>query len=167
MKLKINPNYDRSVVYMKFKKTIVTLGVAVLLLGSTVAFSEPGSETDPVVSLSYLNVKLEEIRDYIDEKISDVPDQNAPGDSLVVVELQNGQILEGEAGTEIIKRSGEAVAIASSLGGLSDVTSGLDIADGGNVPSNHLLIVPRGDGRGIFVTKDKTFVMVRGEYNIK
>ncbi|MGM0396667.1 MAG: hypothetical protein ACQEP4_06390 [Bacillota bacterium] len=152
---------------MKFKKTMVTLGVAGLLLGSTVVFSEPGSESDPIVSLSYLNIKLEEIKDYIDEKISDRPEESQPGDSLVVVELQSGQILHGEAGTEIIKRSGEAVAIASSLGGLSDVTSGADIADGGKVPDNHLLIVPRSDGRGIFVTKDKTFVMVRGEYNIK
>jgi len=152
---------------MKFKKTIVTLGVAGLLLGSTAVFSEPGSESDPVVSLSYLNIKLDEIRDYIDEKLDDRTEAPSSGDALVVVELQSGQVLEGGAGTEIIKRSGEAVAIASSLGGLSDVTAGADIADGGNVPTNHMLIVPRGDGRGIFVTKDKTFVMVRGEYNIR
>lgn len=152
---------------MKFKKTIVTLGIAGLLLGSTVVFSEPGSESDPVVSLSYLNNKLNEIRDYIDEKVRERPKENQDGDSLQVVELQNGQILEGEAGTEIIKRSGKAIVIATELGGLSDVTSGVDIADGGVVPDNHLLIVPRSDGRGIFVTKDKTFIMVRGAYNIK
>lgn len=152
---------------MKFKKTIVTLGVAGLILGSTVAFSEPGSESDPIVSLSYLNIKLDEIRDYIDEKEEETPEENQDGDNLVVVELQNGQILEGSAGTEIIKRSGKAIAIATELGGLSDVTSGVDIVDGGVVPDNHLLIIPRSDGRGIFVTKDKTFVMVRGAYNIK
>jgi hypothetical protein len=164
--MKTNPNYVRSV-HMKFKKTIVTLGVAGLLLVSTAVFSEPGSESDPIVSLSYLNIKLEEIRDYIDEKLDERTEAPSSGDALVVVELQSGQVLEGGAGTEIIKRSGEAVAIASSLGGLSDVTAGADIADGGNVPTNHMLIVPRGDGRGIFVTKDKTFVMVRGEYNIR
>ena len=152
---------------MKFKKTILTLGIAGLLLGSTVAFTEPGSESDPVVSLSYLNVKLEEIRGYIDDRIRERPTGGQSSDALVVVELQSGQILEGEAGTEIIKRSGKATAIASSLGGLSDVTKGVDIADGGAVPDNHLLIVPRSDGRGIFVTQDRTFVMVRGAYNIK
>ena len=96
---------------MKFKKTIVTLGVAGLLLGSTAVFSEPGSESDPVVSLSYLNLKLEEIRDYIDERLDDEAGAPSSGDALVVVELQSGQVLEGEAGTEIIKRSGEPPAL--------------------------------------------------------
>ncbi|MDY0236059.1 MAG: hypothetical protein RBR71_08525 [Gudongella sp.] len=154
---------------MKLKKTIVALGLAGVLLTSGIVFSEPGSESDPVISLSYLNIKIDELKSYIDEKIKNISFQtpSSSGNDLVVVELQNGQSIIGKSGTEFIKRSGNALAITSPSGGLSDVTSGVDIGDGKSVPDNHLLIIPRDDGRGMFITKDKTFIMVRGDYNIQ
>lgn len=154
---------------MKLKKNVIALGLAGVLLTSGIVFSEPGSESDPVISLSYLNIKIDELKEYIDEKTKSLSPQtpSSNGDSLVVVELQNGQTIIGESGTEFIKRSGNALAIASTQGGLSDVTAGVDIKDGKLVPDNHLLIIPRDDGRGIYVTKDKTFIMVRGAYNIR
>ena len=76
-------------------------------------------------------------------------------------------MLIGDAGSEIILRSGSATAITSPSGGLSDVTAGTDITEGKPIPANHLLIIPRSDGRGIFVTKNSTFVMVRGGYTIR
>ena len=39
-------------------------------------------------------------------------------------------------------------------------------ADGGELPINHLLIVPRADGRGISVSSEKAYLMVRGDYEI-
>ncbi|MDX9917425.1 MAG: hypothetical protein RBT15_05340 [Gudongella sp.] len=155
---------------MKLKRTIAVIGIAGILLTSGLVYSEPGNESDPVVALSYLEEKLDEIKDYIDRKIKDntaAPEQVTQSSSLVVVELWNGQMLIGEAGSEIILRSGSATAITSAMGGLSDVTAGVDIAEGQQIPENHLLIIPRSDDRGIFVTKDSTFVMVRGEYTIR
>ena len=61
--------------------------------------------------------------------------------------LKEGQTLMAEKGTELILRMGTANVIASQKGGLSDVTGGVDLADGGHLPSNHLLSVPLGDGR--------------------
>ncbi len=154
---------------MKLKKSILALILIGLLLTSGIVFSEPGSESDPVISLSYLNIKLDELKGYIDEKTKNIgsKDPNSSGEGLLVVELQNGQRIIGKSGTEFIKRSGNATAIVSPNGGLSDVTAGVDIGEGKQIPDNHLLIIPRDDGRGMYVTKDKTFILVRGAYNIQ
>lgn len=155
---------------MKFKKTTAALGVALALAATGMAYSEPGTESDPLISLSYLEERLDELKDYVDSKTgsSGTQSPSSPLDnSLVVVELFNGQMLIGDAGSEIILRSGSATAITSASGGLSDVTAGTDIAEGKPIPANHLLIIPRSDGRGIFVTKNSTFVMVRGGYTIR
>ncbi len=104
----------------------------------------PGSYEDPLVSQSYLE-------QYV---------------ALMVVELAAGQAMEGFGGTEIIVRSGQARAVGSSNGGVCDVTAGKDLANGERVSLNHLLIVPRTDGRGIRA-EGKVWVMVRGPYTIK
>ncbi len=155
---------------MKFKRTTAALGIALALAATGMAYSEPGTESDPLISLSYLEEKLDELKDYIDSKVASNGEQipaNPSDNSLVVVELFNGQMLIGDAGSEIILRSGSATAITSPSGGLSDVTAGTDITEGKPIPANHLLIIPRSDGRGIFVTKNSTFVMVRGGYTIR
>ena len=155
---------------MKFKRTTAALGIALALAATGMAYSEPGTESDPLISLSYLEEKLDELKDYIDSKVASNGEQipsNPSDNSLVVVELFNGQMLIGDAGSEFILRSGSATAITSPSGGLSDVTAGTDITEGKPIPANHLLIIPRSDGRGIFVTKNSTFVMVRGGYTIR
>lgn len=88
------------------------------------------------------------------------------GDNIYqVVDINPGEKLIGKQGTEIILRSGEGTAIIANLGGLQDVTQGVDITDG-FVPKYHLLLVPRDDGRGVLVTKKATF-MVRGGYTVE
>ena len=76
-----------------------------------------------------------------------------------------GSTLIAYGGTEIILRSGRAVAIADS-DGLVDVTAGVDIRNGTSIPTNHLLLVPRTDGRGMyFVTEG--WLMIKGSYEIR
>jgi hypothetical protein len=72
----------------------------------------------------------------------------------------------GKSGTEIILRSGEATAIDNGANGVSDITAGKDLMTGQSVGQNHLLLVPKDDGRGIQATTD-LFVMVRGAYSIQ
>lgn len=152
---------------MKIKKSIVAIGAAVLLLGSTIAFSEPGSDNDPLISLSYLNNSIEQIKVYIDSKIGNINNNGTnSSNDLEIVEINKGQFLIGYSGTEIILRSGKGKAVVSDLGGLSDVTAGNDIGKDMNIPSNHLLIIPRSDGRGVYATSDAIF-MVRGIYDIR
>jgi len=101
--------------------------------------AEPGSPEDPLISKSYFERYVR----------------------LDVVELPAGARLVAEAGTELILRSGRATAIGSQLGGLSDVTGGKDLQTGQTIPQNHLLIVPRSDGRGVLATTP-CIIMVRG-----
>ncbi len=104
----------------------------------------PGSEGDPLVTKAYVDKKL----------------------SMKVVELLPGEVLLGFSGTRIILRSGKATVIDSELGGLCDVTQGIDARKGDIVLANHLLLVPRDDGRGIKAATD-VIVMVQGDFAIE
>lgn len=119
---------------------------------SAVAFAAtPGSGENPYVSKSYLDSVL-------------VPYINKTA-SFTVANLSTGQTLVGDAGCEIILRMGTATVVATSKGGLCDTTIGGDWPDGSPVPSNHNLIVPVSDGRGIKADSD-VILLVKGTYSL-
>lgn len=134
-------------------------------LGDITSFARAGSETDPLITLSYLEQRISEVKKYVDDKIGSLNNSNS--NTLEVIELKNGQKIIGREGTEFILRSGKAAAKVSDLGGISDVTDGVDLKEGENIPRNHQLIIPRDDGRGLVIMQDSTFVLVRGEYIIE
>lgn len=155
----------------KSKKMVIGLLalMGVLLVGQVVyaATKEPGTADDPLVTLSFVEQKLEQLKFYIDESLKGVQSGGgSEGAALEVVELNKGQTLIGAQGTEIILRSGDAVAIDSPSGGLSDVTGAKDLKAEEVIPTNHLIIIPRDDGRGIRA-KNNVFIMVRGGYKIQ
>lgn len=88
------------------------------------------------------------------------------------IEVKKGQTIYAVGGScELVLRSGSARIVSPFTGdnaqGLADFTGGKDLQNGENVPSNHLLLIPRGDdGRGITVTSSSAWIMVRGEYKI-
>lgn len=143
--------------FKKFRSRYLYLALAVLIVGLALvglgynlghsvqaASAEPGTEGDPLVSKSYV-------------------DQFT---ALQVVKLSKGQTLVAEGGTEIVLRVGSATAIASSQGGLADVTAGKDLGTGQSLTANHLLIVSRTDGRGVLAVTD-VILIVRGPFTIK
>lgn len=134
----------------------LTTGLAVIAVCAVVALANPGSDSNPLISKDYLdNVFKPEIVEYVQT-------QNA----FKVIELSAGQRLIGQAGCELILRQGSATVISTEKGGLADVTAGNDPSNGMAMPSNHLLIVPVSDGRGI-KADSKVLVMVKGAYAIK
>ena len=151
----------------QIKRIGLIVGSLVIILGASTAFSEPGTERDPLVTLSYVEEKIDQVKEqlkfYVDSKISV---DTGGGNVLEVVNLSEGQSIIGQAGTEMILRGGKATAIVSNLGGLSDITLGEDIGMNGKLSPNHLLIIPRDDGRGAYATTDAIF-LVRGEYEIR
>ncbi len=165
----------------KLKKILLVLGGSVILLGAAVIYAEPGSSNDPLVSLSYLEKRLDQLEDEFEKKLDEIIDENGSNHNngtgkvseFEVVELSAGQTLIGKGGTEIILRGGtstsklpgKAVIRSNVADGLSDITDGKDLKDGANVPLNHLLIVPR-DGRGVQAITDSTY-LVKGDYEIK
>ncbi|MCQ2432459.1 MAG: hypothetical protein MJ175_07640 [Clostridia bacterium] len=78
--------------------------------------------------------------------------------------LKKGQTLTGSC--ELILRSGKAEAVCPGANGIADLTVGTDIADKAEISLNHLLLIPRDDGRGLTVLSGEAYVMVRGTYHI-
>lgn len=150
---------------------------------------------DPLISLSYLNEvfwpKIEEAiadavggalhekNDRIDDATADdTTDATENGDNAEdtvatsyeyeVLHLIKDDILLAETPCELILRSGSAETyLSGNESGISDLTAGIDLAEGDALEKNHLLLVPRGgDGRGFKVTSNEIYIMVRGGYTI-
>ena len=151
-------------------KVGLILVLCLTAVGGFAVFSEPGGTDDPVVSKSYIVEKVvPELKAYVDERLGIAAGDStvtARPDSFVVVNLSAGQSVICEAGTEMILRMGAGTIIATQKGGLADTTAGYDLANGTKVPSNHLLIVPVADGRGMIATQE-AIVMIKGGYTIK
>lgn len=154
----------------RFLKFGVIAGLCLTLLWGIVVFSEPGGTDDPVVTKSYIVDKVvPDIKAYVDQQLGIASSDGtvtARPVSFVVVNLNAGQSVICEAGTELILRMGKGTIIATQKGGLADTTAGYDLADGTDMPSNHLLIVPVADGRG-FIANTDAIVMVKGGYTVR
>ena len=156
------------------RKIIYSMVLVFLLifavLTANIVTAEPGSDDDPIISLSYIQeTVIPELKAYVDAKIASISGNSASsGKSSVfeVVEINQGQKLIAEAGTELILRMGKGTIIATEKGGVADTTAGYDLPNLTEMPSNHLLIVPLADGRG-FVAQTDVIVMVKGGYSIK
>jgi hypothetical protein len=122
--------------------------------GATGAESGPGSAADPVVTKSY-----------VDELFASLSG-GMQAEAFIAVEIEKGKKLLGGAGTELILRTGDATAIDNGTNGISDLTSGKDLMQGAPIAKNHLLLVPREDGRGI-ACKQNCWVLVKGAYTVQ
>ncbi|MFC4100369.1 hypothetical protein [Paenibacillus xanthanilyticus] len=129
----------------------------------------PGSVEDPVVTKSYVDQKLAELGGSIKPTTPEKDEPSQAGTALEIVTVPVGKVLVAGAGAEVILRNGKAAAYSTDANGISDVTDGVDIANGKSVPANHLVIFPRA-GRGIMHAADSKgtlTVMVRGNYEVK
>ncbi len=171
---------------MKRKGLLLAGLLAISLL---LVFAAPGSEDDPLVSVSYVETKLADLkvelltamRAEIDAALAE---QSAPVQTEATTELPvqttepvavaqfealsfpaGSQIVFG-ASTEFIVRRGRATLIDPDQNNLPDLTTGVDIARGADIPLNHLMLCPRRDGRGLTVSEDSAefWIMIKGEY---
>ena len=120
---------------MKKKTLALILALAALLsLSAFAVFADPGTSDDPLVSKSY-----------VDAQIASVKAQSSG--TYSVVHIDAGQSVIGKEGTEIIVRAGVVTAIDNGANGVSDLTTGKDLMSGTEIGLNHLVLVPRDDGR--------------------
>ena len=155
--------------------------LTLMFMLSAAATPAPGSEEDPLVTRSYVDRLISDILNtphgggalnavqmqaIIDEVVIRLGADGLAGDKFTPIHLLSGQTLFGNEGTEIILRSGSAVVQAYGVDGLADVTSGRDIGLGENIERNHLLIVPRTDGRGVHATSD-IWLLVKGGFSVR
>jgi len=88
------------------------------------------------------------------------------GSKYVPVYASVGQTVIGGEGTEMILRAGKGTVVINGSDGIVDATIGQNITSGKGVVLNHIMIVPRADGRGVKVTEAAWF-LIKGDYTIK
>ncbi len=130
------------------------------------ADTEYDSSTDPLISYSYLEERLAELQEQIDALEEEL---EADDDIFEALYFDKGDTIYSTGGSlEIILRAGSATVVSSfDSQGLSDMTEGTDLLAGSIVVLDHLLLVPRGDdGRGITITSNGAYVMLKGSYYV-
>jgi len=151
------------------KYILAALFITIILLAVSIhADNNYSTENDPLVTLSY----VEKLKDQIIEELLKQSVSVGVDSSYKVLELKSGQSLMAKGACEVILRSGKATVVvtgavnkANSIG-LSDLTDGKELTDTMQVPTNHYLIISRADGRGVKITSDIAYLLIRGEYEI-
>lgn len=164
-------------------------GLCAALFGgiSIAALGDAGSDTDPLVTKSYVEKRLTEL----DSKISEASEQqielkmtalksdlqaqikaagtgtsSGTGTSdFVLVQAKAGDTITFGENAQFILRAGLATAIAGQGGGLSDLTSGKDLKSGADISTNHLVLIPKNDGRGVKINYE-SWLMIKGSYQM-
>lgn len=176
---------------MKKTKILIFAMAIMIALAVTIWAVSYDSATDPLVTLSYitdifkpqidksissteaaLRAEIDALNKKIDSIISSGAATSAEtsnaADTYEIILLSKGEQIIAKTQCQIILRMGTAsVVSAFENQGIADLTDGIDLAAGGEIKLNHQLLVPRGgDGRGIIITSDSAYIMVRGEYSI-
>ncbi|SHJ86211.1 hypothetical protein [Tepidibacter formicigenes] len=162
---------------LKNKMYILILVCSIIITTSYIVKAsdyEPGSSSDPVVTKSYVDMKIDQLAENVNDAIEKLTvnnkeenndNANISNNEIEIVKLQEGQSIILESGSEIILRGGKATIIDSEQGGIADLTQGLDLRMDYEVPANHLLLIPRSDGRGVKALTN-CILMVKGKYEI-
>lgn len=172
----------------KGKKFIIAVAVllAVALVSglTALAVTNYGTESDPLVTLSYLNETLtpaiiDEVQSNIDSKAAELETKfndaiagvgsggtTAPSD-FIVLTLSKGQTVTCSVGTEIMLRIGTAAAAGDNSPRLIDETTGQSVSSSGSALTvNHMYMVTIKDN-GITATSGTVKILIRGEYTVK
>ena len=151
----------------KFIAGIEIFAATALVFAGVTAFGAAGTQDDPLVSKSYVDDKINQVLEIVNGGSVSVDGTIAPaGGSYQPVYASVGQVVLGGEGTEIILRSGKANIYIEGVDGLVDATTGKNLTTGDVATSNHIMIVPRDDGRGVKVTEAAWF-LIKGDYTIK
>lgn len=152
---------------------VLLILTGVLSMTVTLA-AEPGTDKDPLVTLSYLNETfMDSIMQRVDQKIAERNSQlggqtsgaSGTAASFTVVTLSSGQVLTGDIGCEVMLRVGSAACVSPSSPGLIDETSASTLNNGGALVQNHLYMMTI-EGRGVKATAATTKLLVRGSYTV-
>jgi len=177
------------------KKLVITLVIVLCIAAvagiTIIAATNAGSQSNPLVTLSYLNNDAKKdflssanseldaqsgaLRSELDDKISDFEDKiesqigSAGGasdtDVFSVVTLSSGQTVVCSVGAEIMLRIGTAQAYGSDSPALVDTTSAVSVEAGESLTKNHMYMVTIA-GCGVKATASVTKILIRGDYTI-
>ena len=168
------------------KLKIAAAALCVCFLFTAAYAANAGSQTDPLVTLSYLNgTYTQQVKTLVDQAVSQRRTEMeqslknilagnggtaaaSSGESNVfkVVTLTQGQSLVGDAGCEVMLRIGTAVCGADDSVGLIDTTAGSVLGNGQALAVNHLYMVTISPRR-VTATSGTVKVLARGPYSIQ
>ena len=147
---------------MSKKRILILVFSIILVLSITVGIGIYAATEDKNVTLVSVDYIDNALKPWIKEQIS------AGNGFYEVVYLTKGQELIPETSAEIVLRSGSAAAISPSKAqGLSDLTTGKELYNGKAIEINHQLLVPRAYVRGILITSNESYLMIRVAYTIE
>ncbi len=141
--------------------------VAAVIAGGAIAAGSQGSQTNPLVTLDYLNeVAVPEIMKQVEKQVKERFDklkkeEKTAGLTFRTVELKKGETLCPGAGSQFLLRSGTL----KSTDALVDLTTGETWVNDGTLAENHLYIAT-GDKQTVTVETDAV-VLLQGEYTVK
>ena len=163
--------------------SIIIVLVLALALGTAAvvtAAGDAGTESDPLVTLSYLNGKFKadiikeleteaaaqsaELAKKVDEKLGTVTEtkEPTPADAFFLVTLAKGQTLKCDVGAEVLPRGGSVTLTGAAA---ADTTSGSELAVDGTAENNHLYVTSA--ACGFAATSETATLLVRGTYTIE
>ena len=168
----------------KWKIAAAALCVCFLFTAAFAASGTPGGQTDPLVTLSYLNGSYtKQVKDMVDQTVTARKAEmeqslrnilagqgggGAPSSSgtFTVVTLAQGQSLVGEVGCEVMLHIGAAACAGQDSVGLIDTTAGSVLGGGQALAVNHLYMVTIGP-RSVTAAAPTVKVLARGPYSIQ
>ena len=151
----------------RLRTALLTCAGLALLAAGVYAATGYGTESDPLVTRSYL---IQVVQPQLEQELKSALEQKmhsaAADGAFALAELQPGQKLTAAAGTEILLRGGDATASsgAGNAGGLLDSTLGISVAAGEKLTENHLYVIA-GEGAGI-TAETAVRLLISGGYLI-
>lgn len=154
---------------MKKLRNIAVFCIVAVLIGGIGAYAATnyGTESDPLITLSYLNevLKPQLEQSYTQKTKDSLAELEARIDgetngAYAPLELKANQTLSCKAGCEFLVRSGEAYVTA----GVLNVTEGKELAANDWLMKHHLYMAVSDSG-AVRANSD-LYLMVRGEYTI-
>lgn len=161
-----------------------SLALTAALLGTGAALAAGGDQSDPLITLSYLNqTAIPQIVKQVEERTADRQQelerafteqidqykqqagQNTGGSaSYTLVSMTNGQVMSLGVGCELLLRVGSVTVKANTSPALIDLSTGGTVNSGTSLTKNHLYMATIAD-RTLTASGDVK-LLVRGSWSI-
>lgn len=163
------------------KLAVLTLTVFWLCAGAALA-AGGGSQSDPLVTLSYLtqtvqpdilrqveeraNTRQADLMTQFEHRLDQLQGGTGGSAAYTLVTLSSGDRLELEVGCELMLRVGSAAVNSATEPALIDMTTGGTLANAGSLVQNHLYMATIPD-RTVTASAGTVKLLVRGGYSIR
>lgn len=152
----------------KWSNRLACVGLVVaVMVGGAIAAGTQGSQSNPLVTLDYLNeVVVPELMKDAEKQVKERFDalkkeQKTLGAAFQTVELEKGKTLRPMAGSQFLIRSGTL----NSTDAFVDLTTGETWANAGSLVENHLYIAT-GDKLAV-TAESEAVLLLQGGYTVE